>query len=149
MLTFHFISKEPIIMRKRVSKEQQIKFIMECRQSGLSDYQWCEQNDIYPGTFYNWVSKLRKSGYTFPKSEEVDTVTPNVQDVVKVDVLPYASEEPHSIIEQNTSYLANASKPSVAAELQLGDITLKLYNGADSSLIQNTLQCIGGMKYAR
>ena len=47
-------------MNKRVCKEDQIKLIMECRQSGLSDYQWCEQNGIHPGTFYNWVSKLKK-----------------------------------------------------------------------------------------
>lgn len=52
--------------RKFVRKDEQIKLIMECRQSGLSDYQWCRQMDINPGTFYNWVSKLRKSGYTFP-----------------------------------------------------------------------------------
>ena len=50
-------------MNKRVCKEDQIKLIMECRQSGLSDYQWCEQNGIHPGTFYNWVSKLKKRVY--------------------------------------------------------------------------------------
>mgnify|MGYP004522398777 CR=1 FL=1 len=30
-------------MNKRVCKEDQIRLIMECRQSGLSDYQWCEK----------------------------------------------------------------------------------------------------------
>ncbi len=47
-----------------VRKPEQIKLIMECRQSGLSDYQWCREQGIHPGTFYNWVSKLRKAGYT-------------------------------------------------------------------------------------
>lgn len=47
-------------MNKRVCKEDQIKLIMECRQSGLSDYQWCEQNGIHPGTFYNWAVNSRK-----------------------------------------------------------------------------------------
>lgn len=27
--------------RKFVRKDEQIKLIMECRQSALSDYQWC------------------------------------------------------------------------------------------------------------
>ena len=27
---------------KRVNREEQLKLIMECRSSGLSDYQWCE-----------------------------------------------------------------------------------------------------------
>ena len=32
-------------MQKRiVRKDEQIKLIMECRQSGLSDYQWCRLN---------------------------------------------------------------------------------------------------------
>ncbi len=31
--------------RKFVRKDEQIKLIMECRQSGLSDYQWCRQRD--------------------------------------------------------------------------------------------------------
>ena len=29
---------------------------MECRKSGLSDYQWCKQKGIKPGTFYNWYN---------------------------------------------------------------------------------------------
>lgn len=40
---------------KRVSREEQLKLIMECRSSGLSDYQWCEAHGIHAGTFYNWV----------------------------------------------------------------------------------------------
>lgn len=31
-------------MGKHVCREEQIKYIMECRTSGLSDYRWCEQN---------------------------------------------------------------------------------------------------------
>ena len=30
-------------MSNRVCKEEQIRLIMECRKSGLSDYQWCEK----------------------------------------------------------------------------------------------------------
>ena len=28
--------------------------------SGLSDFQWCNEHGIKPGTFYNWVKRLRK-----------------------------------------------------------------------------------------
>ena len=40
-------------MSKRVCKDDQILLIMECRKSGLADYQWCKQNGIYPSNFYN------------------------------------------------------------------------------------------------
>lgn len=46
-------------------KPEQIKLIMECRRSGLSGYQWCQNQGINPGTFYNWVSKLRKAAIFF------------------------------------------------------------------------------------
>ena len=52
-------------MSKRVCKDDQIRLIMECRQSGLADHQWCKPNGIHLGNFYNWVSKLRKRGYFF------------------------------------------------------------------------------------
>ena len=64
-------------MSKRVCKDDQIRLIMECRQSGLSDYQRCKQNDIHPGNFYNWVCKLRKRGYSFPDSEAKSNAVPN------------------------------------------------------------------------
>ena len=40
---------------KRIPVEEQYRLIMECRQSGLTDHQWCVEHDIKPGTFYNWV----------------------------------------------------------------------------------------------
>ena len=51
--------------RKFVRKDEQIKLIMECRQSGLSDYQWCRQQDINPGTFYNWSANFAKAAILF------------------------------------------------------------------------------------
>ena len=41
---------------KRRTEQEQYEIIMECRQSGLSDHQWCLEHDINPGTFYNWRS---------------------------------------------------------------------------------------------
>ena len=37
---------------KRIPAEEQYRLIMECRQSGLTDHQWCVEHDIKPGTFY-------------------------------------------------------------------------------------------------
>ena len=110
-------------MNKRVCKEDQIKLIMECRQSGLSDYQWCEQNGIHPGTFYNWVSKLKKSGYTLPDTQKNSEMKPEIQEVVKVDLIDSVSE-----VEQNVSLQTQPREGYLAAELQIGNITLRLFN---------------------
>ena len=101
-------------MQKRiVRKDEQIKLIMECRQSGLSDYQWCQRQGINAGTFYNWVSKLRKSGYTIPDSNSKSEGAAVVQDVVKVDLLNEDISSP--VIEQNTRPLTLNTEPAVAA----------------------------------
>lgn len=131
---------------KRVCRDEQIKLIMECRQSGLSDYQWCKQKGIHPGNFYNWVSKLRKAGYTFPDSESKNVGTPVKQEVVKVNLLERKSEIP-TIIEQNVS-IPDISTPCIAAEIQVGNITVRVFNNAEASVIQNTLKCIGGFGHA-
>lgn len=47
---------------KPIPIEKQYQLVLECRQSGLSDYNWCLEHDIKPGTFYNWVKRLRKAG---------------------------------------------------------------------------------------
>ena len=133
-------------MNKRVCKADQIKLIMECRRSGLSDYQWCEQNGIHAGTFYNWVSKLKKSGYTIPESESRLAAAPAVQEVVKVDLVDY-SRTSSPVMEQNAAIPASTDTDTVAAELLIGNVSLCLYNGANEQLIQNTLRCIGGMNH--
>ncbi|NLL75663.1 MAG: IS66 family insertion sequence element accessory protein TnpB [Clostridiales bacterium] len=102
---------------------------MECRQSGLSDCQWCQRQEINVGTFYNWVSKLRKSGYTIPDSKSKSEGTALIQDVVKVNLVNEDISSP--VIEQNAHPLVLENTPSVAAELVAGNVTLRLFNGAD------------------
>ena len=38
----------------RIPASEQYRLVMECRQSGLSDYQWCLEQGIKPSIFYNW-----------------------------------------------------------------------------------------------
>ena len=133
-------------MNKRVCKDDQIQLIMECRQSGLSDYQWCKQNGIHPGNFYNWVSKVRKQGYSFPDSQSKLTAVPNIQEVVKVGLIQPQDSSPK--MEQNVSLIEQADSLAVATELLVGGVTLRLFNGADEKLIQSTLRCLGGMNHA-
>lgn len=133
---------------KRIHRDEQVRLIMECRRSGLSDYQWCEANGVLPGTFYNWISRLRKAGYVIPDSASQPAV-PAVQEVVKLPVVNSAN--PANAIgfeEQNTS---NLSLPGcqAAVEIELGRTLIRLYNGADSRVVQTALQLMGGAVHAR
>lgn len=127
-----------------VRKPEQLKLIMECRQSGLSDYQWCRKQGIHPGTFYNWVSKLRKAGYTIPDSESKSCALPVTQEVVRLDLTAHEAPAP----AMNTNLPALSGVPCAAAEIECGNIRVRIFNGADPAVVQNTLQCIGGMAHA-
>ena len=47
--------------KARVPMAEQIRLINDCRQSGMTDADWCRENDIAVSTFYNWVSRCRKT----------------------------------------------------------------------------------------
>ena len=98
---------------KPIPMEEQYKLVLECRQSGLSDYHWCLKHDIKPVTFYNWVKRLRKAGtYTIPAPAGRDTYTAMPrQDIGKVELV----EEFVKILRQG--YPAGSASVFVANDI--------------------------------
>lgn len=83
--------------------------VMQCRKSGLSDKQWCINNDIAPSTFYWWIKKLRQQAcYEIPEhSFKCSTnIVTEKQDVVCVNVLPEATENITLFAEENDTQIA-------------------------------------------
>ena len=131
---------------KRISSDEQFRLIMECRQSGLSDYQWCQAKDINPGTFYNWISRLRKRGMVIPCSAAATEPTAELQEVVKVDLIP-----DHGFPIPNDGPVhdpAAMPRKDPAVEILLGNSTIRFFRGADRELVEATLRCLGGNAYA-
>ena len=133
MLAFYSNYHEVKTMRSpRVPAEEQYRLIMECRKSGLSDHQWCLNNDINPGTFYNWVSRLRKSNSVdIPDKNPVSAYVPPDQEVVK--------------IEMNSLSASNAIDKSTdvsVMELVTGNTGLRIPNGTDPMLLAKTIRIL-------
>lgn len=128
---------------KPIPIEKQYQLVLECRQSGLSDYNWCLEHDIKPGTFYNWVKRLRKAGtYDIPKPAGRDTYTATPrQDVVKVELV----EEPVKISRQ--SYHVGDGNDPVSGfchslELHIGNASVFVANDIDPVLLAQTIQML-------
>ena len=130
---------------KRISRDEQVKLIMECRGSGLSDYQWCAANDILPGTFYMWISRLKKAGFTIPDSTARQKATPVIQEVVKLPVVDSETAD-------NMPVMQNANDPTTASraavEIELDGMSIRIHNNADAEVIRNVLQVVGGCTHA-
>ena len=136
---------------KHRSREEQMKLIMACRTSGLSDYQWCEQNGINKSSFYNWVNRLRKVGYQFPEPENKKHSLPMKQEVVKVEVLSNELKESSMIEKQNARTLkpvVTESDNAPAVEIQMAGTTVKFFNNTNPELLKFTLECLRGTSHA-
>lgn len=128
---------------KRVSCDEQMQLIMECRQSGLSDYQWCQMHDINPGTFYNWISRMKKQGITLPESSGRGRHTSSpVQEVVKLELIPEEKAVPAAAISPCNAYV---SANDVAFEVVTHSATIRVFNNTDAQMLENLFRCLGGV----
>ena len=118
----------------RVNAEEQYRLIMECRRSGLSDQQWCMNHDINPGTFYNWVKRLRQKG---------------CQDIPVATGRSYGSTVPQEVVKIERSQTAVSQladmpfrQEPVSMELLIGNVKLMIPNGTDPMLLAQTIKVL-------
>jgi transposase-like protein len=129
---------------QRRTADEQYQLIMECRSSGLSDYQWCTEHDINPGTFYNWVKRLRrKACYDIPSATGRGDYKPVLkQDVVKLEVIPDHQESP---IPSVGSTMLPVEETRPAIEIMLATISIKISNDVDPKLLSQVLKTVTGI----
>ena len=123
----------------RVPVEERYRLIMECRKSELSDHQWCLNNDINPGTFYNLVKRFCKNDCgDIPEKNQLSTYEQSHQEVVKIEM--------NSI---SVPADMNKNTDTVAMELMIGNMNLRISNETDPLLLAKTIQTITGWKLRR
>ena len=124
--------------KPRISAQEQYQLIMQCRQSGLSDHQWCLEHDIHPGTFYNWVRRLRQNpALVIPERTEPQNRSASRQEVVKVELT--SSDPPSSCLG---TYPSSFGGTLDAMELSFHGITLRIPNGTDPQLLGHLLSAL-------
>ena len=131
----------------RVPADMQYQLIMECRSSGLTDFQWCKEHGIHPGTFYNWVSRLRKKACCeIPESiSKVESAPSPAQDVVRLYFNPKEERtEPMFPVRPVLEDPSRISELSARIEISLGGETIRIANGADPAILEHILSLMGG-----
>ncbi|MCB6288513.1 IS66 family insertion sequence element accessory protein TnpA [[Clostridium] scindens] len=98
-----------VTRKTRVLMPEQIGPINECRQSGMTDADWCRENGIEVSTFYNGVSRCRKAAanqFLPPNYGQLEE--PRLrQDVVPIDLVPDSFLEQHASSKIQETYLDN------------------------------------------
>lgn len=132
----------------RRSQEQWLQLITDCRQSGLADNVWCEQNNVPPSSFYNAVTRIRKKACAIPETSVPSDSTyaldfTSRQEVVRVDLCPDPSPQPVSPcidVPEPATPLNN----SHTIELMMDNFRVKISNAADPGLLAEILRILKG-----
>ena len=139
---YTFIMEVTFMRRPRTSSAEQYRLVMDCRQSGLSDSRWCEENGIQPSTFYNWVTRLRKRGCEIPPPASKDDFLPTPhQDVVRVDLVP---DTPFVDVAPATSFSIPSSDSNSTLRLEIGGAKLEISNEVKPELLVSILRFLRG-----
>ena len=128
----------------RHTPDEQYQLIMECRGSGLSDYQWCTDHGINPGTFYNWAKRLRKKAcYNIPPAIMYRRCTmPEKQEVVKLEILP---EKPVQMIGRKEQYSSSDYGMNPVIGISCGSAIIRITNDITPQLLTQVLCVAGGL----
>ena len=120
------------------------RLITKCRQSGLTDAQWCMANGIKKYTFYSAIKRLRQKAYAIPKPlrsshDDIYDLTCQKQDVVKVDIV--SDIQPPK--EQHVPVVAPHIDNSHTIEINFGRASIRLSNDADPVLLAKIMKTLG------
>ena len=131
------------IRAARRSRAEMLQLITQCRQSGLSDAEWCSQHSINISTFYGWVARLRRDACDLPAPSYGHTRTESPkQEVVRVEMLPDHPEP--ATLQSQISMAGRNIDNSHTIEIEMNNIRIRLTNEADPSLLMQTLQALQG-----
>ena len=132
---------------QRVSPEEQYRLVMECRSSGMTDYQWCMEHQIKPGTFYNWIRRLRAKGSAVPDADRA-AHTSTKQEVVKVDLSrPPVTMNAVDCPQPAADFCFQSAQPqpsmaSSAMEMAFAGAVLRIPNGTDAELLEQVIRIL-------
>lgn len=142
--------------RKRTSPQEQLRLIQACRQSGLTDFDWCQAHGIPPATFYVWIHRLKQKG-----EMEIPAGVPTIvrketrpPDIVKIEI--EAREE----LAQSMEEIPSACKSGIpeefpascldsncpVMEVVIQGISLRVTNAVHPKLLAETIRLLRGLK---
>lgn len=133
-------------MRKRITIQEKLELIMECRNSGLSDYQWCKQRGLSPSTFYGYVKQVRKHNCEIPEPANLITYAPDDKtDIVKLEVVnddsqpAYINQNDNKVIVPNCADFRTAFRKTIEKILKIELSNIKNYTNIQKKIMGNLL----------
>ena len=135
---------------KRTSPEEQLRLITECHQSGLTDYEWCQQHNIKVSTFYAWVHRLKQRGeidipaviptVVRKEPEKPDIVKIRIEGEKRIATTPKSALTPETPAETLPSMQTQPGYPVM--EVIIRDVHLRVTNDVNPGLLAETIRLL-------
>lgn len=135
-----------------IRREEQIRLVYECRNSGLSDSQWCRQHGIATSTFSNWVCRNKLRGdVIIPEPLGAEEYWPEARpDIVQVNLVKEGNQQPalaqpvqnHPSTQKAGEKTAGFMQSVPVLEVEIGDARIRVSNEVDPSLLAHALQIL-------
>ena len=124
----------------RRSDEEWHQIILAARASGLSDFEYCRNNNIPSSTFYRALARLRQQACELPaRSERLECK----QEVVPINISELQISSENRIHPDLHMVDEPLSAPFDATmRITLGGGTLELTNQADTALVASILRVL-------
>lgn len=117
-----------LTLKAQFSIQYWLDIIHRCRESGLSNTQWCEENGISIKSYYYWLAKIRKMAIEdLPRKKHAICQTESPVDFAEVCMEPS---------HQNTF---TADAPVI---VRSGNFSIEVHSSADAALIRSVLQVV-------
>ena len=98
--------------------------VADCRQSGMSVKRWCDENGVSPKTYYTWQKKVFSV-------------------MVEQQKLQLEAEGREScFVELRAPQPIQQARGNLAASVQVGQVSVNIYSGADPELAQALVQAL-------
>ena len=107
------------------TQKQWFDLITQCRQSGMTDMEWCRINGISRSTFYKALSRLRESACELPESSrllenKLDLTSNARQEVAPIKIVPD--------VTMPATCSTDTISASYAMEIAAGGIVIRISN---------------------
>ena len=120
---------------KQVKLQYWLDVIRQCRASGMTNQDWCEQNDISLKSYYYWLAKIRKLALEDLPRKQYASAIP--------------ADQKNSGLSQHQAAFTELSLPNTAAFannasaiLHIGSVTIEIFEHTSSELISSIVKAV-------
>ena len=116
---------EELSAKKQVNIQKWMEIIHQCRESGLSNQQWCEQNGVSLKSYYYWIAKIRKMAIeNLPRKQTALSAPTEVQ------------KEP---VFTPISDISHQSCKTAPVTIRVGNAAIEITTDAPEAMIQSVI----------